>query len=63
MSAADTNSCSADPPVDEIKRRAGTINRLAINSQEFAVLLRKLAPRIVVFPYRLCDGRGGSVAR
>ena len=33
-----------------------TFRDLALDSYEFANSLRRLVPRIVVFPYRLCDG-------
>src|SRR5207248_8719616 len=45
------------PTVAEIKQRAGeAFGTLAPTSPEFGRLLRGLIPRIVVYPYRLCDG-------
>jgi DNA invertase Pin-like site-specific DNA recombinase len=45
------------PSMDEVKSRAEqAFHRLAVTSPEFGRLLRGLIPRIVVWPYRLCDG-------
>jgi DNA invertase Pin-like site-specific DNA recombinase len=45
------------PPMAEIRAAAEqAFDRLATTSQEFGRLLRRLIPRIVVRPYRLCDG-------
>jgi hypothetical protein len=45
------------PSMSEIKALAAkSFEELAATSQEFGRLLRRLIPRIVVNPYRLCDG-------
>jgi site-specific DNA recombinase len=45
------------PTVAEVKGMAEkAFGDLAVTSQEFGRILRGLIPRIVVFPYRLCDG-------
>jgi DNA invertase Pin-like site-specific DNA recombinase len=45
------------PPLAEIKARAfQAFDQLAVTSPEFGRLLRRLIPRIAVWPYRLCDG-------
>jgi DNA invertase Pin-like site-specific DNA recombinase len=45
------------PSMEEIKTMVlGSIRSLAINSQEFGRLLRKLIDRIVVLPFQHCDG-------
>jgi DNA invertase Pin-like site-specific DNA recombinase len=45
------------PTASEIKGRAEqAFETLAVKSPEFGRLLRCLIPRIVVFPFRLCDG-------
>lgn len=45
------------PSMTEIKALAArSFEELAVTSQEFGRLLRRLIPRIVVYPYRLCDG-------
>ena len=45
------------PNMTEIKALAAkAFEELAVTSQEFARQLRRLIPRIVVYPYRLCDG-------
>ncbi|MHB1426455.1 MAG: recombinase family protein [Gemmataceae bacterium] len=45
------------PSMTEIKALAArSFEELAMSSQEFGRLLRRLIPRIVVYPYRLCDG-------
>jgi hypothetical protein len=45
------------PSMAEIKALAAkSFEELAVSSQEFGRLLRRLIPRIVVNPYRLCDG-------
>jgi hypothetical protein len=50
-------STPALPSMDEIRRRVeDAFDNLAEASQEFGRLLRQLIPRIVVFPFRLCDG-------
>lgn len=51
------------PSASELTQLArDAFSSAATNSFEFADKLRKLAPRIVVFPYRLCDG-GAIVLR
>lgn len=51
------------PPLAEIQALVqGSIAGLSKADPEFAVVMRKLAPRIVVFPARLCDG-GAMVLR
>lgn len=43
--------------VEEVKKLARDVFRnLAPDSQEFSRLMQKLIPKILVFPYRLCDG-------
>ena len=45
------------PSMEEIKTMVlGSMRSLAINSQEFGRLLRKLIDRIVVLPFQHCDG-------
>jgi DNA invertase Pin-like site-specific DNA recombinase len=45
------------PPMAEIRAMAQqAFDDLAVNSPEFGRLLRRLIHRIVVYPYRLCDG-------
>ena len=45
------------PKIDEVKRLAReALGDLAVESDEFGRLMRLLIPKIVVFPYRLCDG-------
>jgi DNA invertase Pin-like site-specific DNA recombinase len=45
------------PSIAEIKVRAAqAFEGLALSSPEFGRLLRRLIPRIVVYPFRLCDG-------
>lgn len=45
------------PSVADLRARAEqAFATLAATSQEFGRLLRQLIPRIVVYPYRLCDG-------
>jgi DNA invertase Pin-like site-specific DNA recombinase len=45
------------PSLAQIKRQAEqAFDSLAETSQEFGRLLRQWIPRIVVYPYRLCDG-------
>jgi site-specific DNA recombinase len=45
------------PSAEEIRQLAlASFKDLARDSFEFARLLRQLAPRIVVYPYQLCDG-------
>jgi DNA invertase Pin-like site-specific DNA recombinase len=45
------------PTMAEIKALAfESMDKLAVTSPEFGRLLRLLIPRIVVWPYRLCDG-------
>jgi site-specific DNA recombinase len=45
------------PPLAELKDLANkSFETLARESPEFGRLLRRLIPRIVVYPYRLCDG-------
>jgi DNA invertase Pin-like site-specific DNA recombinase len=45
------------PDLAEIKARAfAAFDTLARTSSEFGRLLRRLIPRILVWPYRLCDG-------
>jgi DNA invertase Pin-like site-specific DNA recombinase len=45
------------PSMAQIKAMAfEAFDRLAVTSPEFGRLLRRLIPRIVVLPYRLCDG-------
>lgn len=52
-----SNAPTEVPTVAEVKGMAGeAFGKLAATSQEFGRLLRGLIPRIVVFPYRLCDG-------
>jgi len=51
------------PTAEEIKHLAReSISELVPHSPEFVRAMRKLAPKILVFPYRLCDG-GGIVLR
>jgi hypothetical protein len=51
------------PPIEELKQMArAKFQHLPTDSFEFAAELRRLAPRIVVFPYQLLDG-GGIVLR
>lgn len=55
--------CLVLPSMNEIKALAvQSFEELAMSSQEFGRLLRRLIPRIVVYPYRLCDG-GNPVLR
>ncbi|WP_166822363.1 recombinase family protein [Thalassoroseus pseudoceratinae] len=45
------------PPVDQLKVMMGAlVADVAENSYELQKIMRRLIPRIVVFPYRLCDG-------
>jgi DNA invertase Pin-like site-specific DNA recombinase len=45
------------PPMPEIKALAfQAFDELAVTSPDFGRLLRRLIPRIVVSPFRLCDG-------
>lgn len=45
------------PPLQEIKARAvDAMTSLARSSPEFGRLMRRLIPRIQLFPHRLCDG-------
>src|SRR5262249_61883339 len=45
------------PAMAQIKAQAfEAFDQLAVTSPEFGRLLRRLIPRIVVLPYRLCDG-------
>lgn len=51
------------PPLSEIQALVQeSLNGLGAADAEFAVVMRKLVPRIVVFPVRLCDG-GAMVLR
>ena len=51
------------PPVQRIRELAGAaLKDLAVDTQEFARVVRRLVPRVVVFPFRLCDG-GAVVLR
>jgi hypothetical protein len=51
------------PPVDEVKQLAREfLGNVALDSNDFAERLRKLTGRIMVWPFRLCDG-GGLVLR
>ena len=51
------------PPAGELRRLAQScLKDLAPHSSEFARVMRKLVPRILVLPYRLCDG-GALVLR
>jgi hypothetical protein len=55
--ALSTGTAPEVPPIAELKRLAGeAFDTLAVTSQEFGRLLRRLIPRIAVWPYRLCDG-------
>ncbi len=45
------------PPIEELKSQARqAIEELAFNSYEFAMLMRRMIPKIVAYPVRLCDG-------
>jgi len=45
------------PSADEIRQLArDEFTDLALDSYEFAKLMKSLVPKIVVFPHRLCDG-------
>jgi hypothetical protein len=45
------------PALDDLKRRARqTVCELTLDSYEFGKLMRRLIPKIVVNPVRLCDG-------
>ncbi len=45
------------PTIEVVKRMAReALSHLSHDSQEFARLMRKLAPSIFVFPHRICDG-------
>jgi len=45
------------PSIEEVKQLAQeSFERLAVDSPEFSRLIRRLIPRIRVFPYRLLDG-------
>jgi hypothetical protein len=58
-----SNSPLTVPSLAEIKAHAfQAFDELAATSPEFGRLLRRLIPRIAVWPYRLCDG-GHSVLR
>lgn len=47
------------PSIEQLKQYAeNSLMSLAVDSFEFARAMRQLTPRIVVFPYRLCDGGG-----
>lgn len=51
------------PSADELKQLARKLaSEMAADSYEFADKLRRLTPRIIVSPYRLCDG-GAIVLR
>jgi len=44
------------PPIDQVKELVRqSVKGLAVDSLEFARQMRKMIPRIVVFPVRLCD--------
>ena len=45
------------PPIEELKSLATeALSDLSIESWEFCRVMQRLVPRIVVFPYQLCDG-------
>jgi hypothetical protein len=45
------------PPVDDIKALAReAVPNVSQNSPEFGKLMKRIVPKIVVFPYQLCDG-------
>jgi len=51
------------PTIEELKSLAiNCLNKHAIESWEFRILIQKLIPKITVFPHQLCDG-GGIVLR
>jgi DNA invertase Pin-like site-specific DNA recombinase len=55
--SADDLQRSELPPMADIKALAArAFDDLAVSSPEFGRLLRRLIVRIVVYPYRLCDG-------
>jgi hypothetical protein len=55
--ARPSNAVLTMPSIAEVKGLAEqAIATLAVTSPEFGRLLRRLIPRLVVFPYRLCDG-------
>ena len=45
------------PSIDEVRSLArAEVHSLDVQSWEFNKVMQRLTPRIVVFPYRLCDG-------
>jgi site-specific DNA recombinase len=45
------------PPINDLKRLASeAVSGLAVESYEFANIMRQLIRKIVVLPFRLCDG-------
>lgn len=45
------------PPMDEIKAIVRQkIESLAIDNPEYGTIMKSMIPKIVVFPFRLCDG-------